>query len=195
MKNVLLVALALCFAGCEQPQAPAPKPVVKKTVEIKVLAFYAKWCRPCRLMAPDVRKLARDGYKVRYIDIDEEPSTAAKYGVSSPPVVVVLRNGKEAARISQRASYEELKDLVNKAKAKPKKKAKQVSFEQPHGRWYDRIPPNERSVNHMLMSYKPNPRFRTSPPPKSLERTIRVDVRGRLWVKRFGVWVRINNGR
>ena len=59
--------------------------------------FYADWCGPCRMMGPVVEKLAEkyDG-KVRIgkLNVDENPETAAAYGVMSIPNFVFLRDGK-----------------------------------------------------------------------------------------------------
>jgi len=59
--------------------------------------FYADWCGPCRIIAPSVDKLADefDG-KVKFVrlNIDENPETARRYGVTSIPRLIIFRNGK-----------------------------------------------------------------------------------------------------
>jgi thioredoxin 1 len=66
---------------------------------IKVLDFYAKWCSPCKTMLPifDELKLEFPDYEFDKIDIDESDE-AAKYGISSVPTFVILKNGVEVSR-------------------------------------------------------------------------------------------------
>lgn len=65
--------------------------------DIPVLVdFWATWCGPCRMLAPTVSKIAeeREGQiKVCKLDVDEVPSIAQKYGISSIPTLMVFKNG------------------------------------------------------------------------------------------------------
>jgi thioredoxin 1 len=59
--------------------------------------FYADWCGPCKMMGPMVKKLANqyDGkIKIGKLNVDEQPSLAAQYGVSSIPNFVFFKDGK-----------------------------------------------------------------------------------------------------
>lgn len=59
--------------------------------------FWAPWCGPCRMLAPELKALA-DEYAGRVVvgkvNVDEEPELAAAFRVSSIPTVVVIRDGK-----------------------------------------------------------------------------------------------------
>ncbi|MCR4430197.1 MAG: thioredoxin [Tepidanaerobacteraceae bacterium] len=64
----------------------------------KVLVdMWAAWCGPCRMLAPVVDEIA-DEYegrlKVCKLDVDENPDTAARYGVMSIPTLLVFENGQ-----------------------------------------------------------------------------------------------------
>ena len=64
-----------------------------------LLDFYADWCGPCRMVGPVLAEIAseRDDIKVGKINVDEQPELADKFGVSSIPMLVVMKNGKIAS--------------------------------------------------------------------------------------------------
>ena len=61
--------------------------------DVAVLDFSAKWCGPCKMLAP-----VMDHASFYAIDVDENPALAMEYRVSSIPCIVILKGGKEAAR-------------------------------------------------------------------------------------------------
>lgn len=64
--------------------------------------FWAPWCGPCRMMAPVLDELgAKLGSKVKVLklNVDENPSSSAKYGITAIPCLIIFKNGNEADRI------------------------------------------------------------------------------------------------
>jgi thioredoxin 1 len=64
--------------------------------------FYADWCGPCKMMGPVVKELAEkfDGkIRIGKLNVDENPETAASYGVMSIPSFIFIRNGKVVDRV------------------------------------------------------------------------------------------------
>ncbi len=73
----------------------APAPVV--------VDFWAAWCGPCRMVAPELEKIAseRAGQViVAKVDTEALPNVAARFGIRSIPTMIVFRGGREAERIS-----------------------------------------------------------------------------------------------
>ncbi len=64
--------------------------------------FWAPWCGPCRMVAPIVEELA-DEYagKVEFVKLntDDNPVTAAKYGIRSIPTLLVFKEGQPVGQI------------------------------------------------------------------------------------------------
>lgn len=61
-----------------------------------LLDFYADWCGPCRMVSPIVEQIAAENpqYLVAKVNVDEEPELAVQFGVSSIPLLAVVKNGK-----------------------------------------------------------------------------------------------------
>ncbi len=68
-----------------------------------VIDFWAPWCGPCRMMAPEFSKAAaamKD--KVRYakINTEEFPQASQVYNIRGIPTMALFKNGREVARQS-----------------------------------------------------------------------------------------------
>ncbi|USE80178.1 thioredoxin TrxC [Cupriavidus gilardii] len=63
--------------------------------------FWAPWCGPCKMMAPQFQQAARllePKVRLAKVNTEAEPQLAAQFGIRSIPTLVLFRGGREIAR-------------------------------------------------------------------------------------------------
>jgi thioredoxin 1 len=91
--------------------------VLKATSPV-VVDFWAEWCGPCRQIAPALEEIAGslDGkVKIVKLNVDENPQTAAKYGIQSIPTLMLFKNGQLASRQIGAAPKQKLEQWITAA--------------------------------------------------------------------------------
>jgi thioredoxin 2 len=67
-----------------------------------LLDMWAPWCGPCNMVAPVIEELAAEmagRVRVAKLNVDENPATAARFGVQSIPTLLLLKGGRELDRL------------------------------------------------------------------------------------------------
>ncbi|NGB90091.1 thioredoxin [Staphylococcus aureus] len=83
----------------------------------QLVDFWATWCGPCKMIAPVLEELAAD-YEgkadILKLDVDENPSTAAKYEVMSIPTLIVFKDGQPVDKVVGFQPKENLAEVLDK---------------------------------------------------------------------------------
>ena len=78
--------------------------------------FWAPWCGPCKSMLPYVEKLAEeyDGkVKVVKLNTQDNMEIPAKYGITSIPTFMLIKNGEVQEQVIGSQRYDALKGFVD----------------------------------------------------------------------------------
>ena len=84
--------------------------------KLVLVDFWAKWCAPCRAIAPILERLAAeypDKLVVGKLDIDEQRELAIEFGISSIPTIQVYKDGKMIDALVGSRPYKDFKAVVD----------------------------------------------------------------------------------
>jgi len=62
--------------------------------------YWAEWCGPCKMIAPlldDAAKQYQGRVMIAKLNVDDNPDTAAKFGIRGIPTLMLFKDGKAAA--------------------------------------------------------------------------------------------------
>ena len=82
-----------------------------------LVEFWADWCGPCQMLAPEVDRLAAElkrQVQVCKINVDDNRDTADRLGIMSIPTLIFLKDGKEVERTTGFRKKEELLRMIQK---------------------------------------------------------------------------------
>jgi thioredoxin 2 len=86
---------------------------IVRGAQVPVLVdFWASWCGPCRMVAPEVKALANEvagQALVLKVDTEANPDLASRFRIQSIPNFVVMRNGQVAFQQAGAAPRSEMR--------------------------------------------------------------------------------------
>jgi thioredoxin 2 len=119
------IRCAHCHAALSGPAAPvdvssaAAFDALIAQAPVPVLVdFWAPWCGPCRMMAPEVERVAqRTSGTALVVKVDTEavPELGQRFGIRSIPTVAVFKNGQVVARESGARPADDLQALLTRS--------------------------------------------------------------------------------
>jgi thioredoxin 1 len=82
--------------------------------------FWAEWCGPCKMIAPVLDELATEyaeQVKIGKVNIDQQQTLAAEYGVRAIPTLLLFHKGEVADQMVGLRSKRDLKASIDRVAA------------------------------------------------------------------------------
>ena len=102
----------------EVPSVEAFDALVRGAGQPVVVDFWAPWCGPCRMVAPEIAKVAASNagrFIVVKVNTDELPELGERYRIRSIPTMAIFEGGREAARTAGAMPAAQIESFVNGA--------------------------------------------------------------------------------
>lgn len=114
--------------ACKSPLPPIAEPiaaddalfdeVVQNTPVPVLVDFWAEWCGPCHMAAPEVERTAADmagKAVVLKVDTEKYPQLASRFNVRGIPNFVVLSGGRVVTQQAGTVSHEQMEQWLKSA--------------------------------------------------------------------------------
>lgn len=103
VSNRKVVALDVSDTNFAREVLASPEPVL--------LMIWAPWCAYCRMLHPDIDRIAaeyKDRLKVAKLNVDDNPAVCSQYTVQGVPTILTFKNGKLMNKMVGVLSKEEI---------------------------------------------------------------------------------------
>lgn len=80
-----------------------------------LIDFFAEWCMPCVMMGPVIEDLNEEFKgKVKFgkVNVEDNPEIASKYGISSIPNFILIKDGTIVEQVMGAINQEDLSKVI-----------------------------------------------------------------------------------
>ncbi len=91
---------------------------IVKENKLTIVDFFATWCGPCRMLAPELHDLALEHEELNIVkvDVDKLPELAGIYYISAVPTLIFFKEGKILNQVSGYMDKEALEEIASNLK-------------------------------------------------------------------------------
>jgi thioredoxin 2 len=118
-----------CKAAIASPSTPlevdqlSELSTLLSTADLPVLVdFWAPWCPPCRMVAPEIAKVAEKSagkWLVVKVNSDVDPAVGSRFNVRSIPTMALFQGGREVGRTMGARPAAAIETFVQETLARP----------------------------------------------------------------------------
>lgn len=104
-----------------------------------LIAFHGgEYCEPCKRMAPIIKSIEADGFRVEHVDVEQGREMAQLYRVQVVPTFVVVgQGGKESGRLTGMQTKQSIMRLLGNAPTKWQSASQSTAIDEPEWREYN----------------------------------------------------------
>ncbi len=87
---------------------------VSQKDSVVIVDFWADWCGPCRMLAPELEKLCEKHPEITVgkVNVDEQPELAREFRIMSIPTILVYKDGVQEKNFLGYKTIDELEKLI-----------------------------------------------------------------------------------